>query len=305
MLIKCTDLAILVFEGWQNKFEKFKDMKTSDYKSFAYLENGDINFTQYETIKSTSTLDSGSYKLNYEGYPKNQIVLKVDSDFETTKTHNFSDKEKIDNLYCSFFNKSVISKIEGLGFCHKIGVLLHGIEGTGKSTIIKYYCSKAITEHNALVFHILCKDDNFFNCWEFIQGVRRIQNNPIIIVFDEFDQQMERNEAYLKTVIDGNMSISNCIFFAATNYLDKIPKAMKYRPSRFKYCLNIEGMQVNADIEKIIKPILNDSLSNEEISAISEELKGKTLDYIKQFCFDKLMSIKHFGNNKSKLGFNN
>jgi SpoVK/Ycf46/Vps4 family AAA+-type ATPase len=278
-------------------------MKTSDYKSFAYLENGDINFTQYETIKSTSILDSGSYKLNYEGYPKNQIVLKTDSDFETTKTHNFSDKQKIDNLFCSFFDKSVASKIEGLGFCHKTGVLLHGIEGTGKSTIIKYYCNKAIIEHSALVFHILCKDDNFFNCWEFIQGVRRIQNNSIIIVFDEFDQQMERNESYLKTVIDGNMSISSCMFFAATNYLDKIPKAMKDRPSRFKYCLNIEGMQVKSDIETIIKPILNELLSSEEISQLAIELKGKTLDYIKQFCFDKLMGMKHFSNSRPVLGF--
>lgn len=279
-------------------------MKTSDYKSFAYLENGDINFTQYETIKSTSKLDSGSYKLNYDGYPKNQIILKTDSDFETTKTHIFSDKDKIDNLYCSFFDKSITSKIESLGFCHKIGILLHGIEGAGKSTIIKYYCNRAITEHNAVVFHILCKDDNFLNCWEFIQGVRRIQDNPIIVVFDEFDQQMERNEAYLKTVIDGNMSISNCVFFAATNYLDKIPKAMKDRPSRFKYCLNIEGMQVVADIEKIIKPILSDILEPEAINNVAKGLKGNTLDYIKQFCFDKIMSVKHYGNSKKKIGFN-
>lgn len=280
-------------------------MKTSDYKSFAYLENGDINFTQFETIKSTSKLDSGSYKLNYDRYPKDQVALKVDSDFETAKTHNFSDKNKLDNLFDSFFNKEVLMKIESLGFCHKIGILLHGIEGTGKSTIIKHYCNKAIQENNAIVFHVLCKSEDISKCWEFVQTIRRTQSNPIIVVFDEFDQQMERNEAYLKTVIDGNMSISNCVFFAATNYLEQIPKAMKERPSRFKYCLNIEGMQVVGDIESVIKPILNDNLSIEEISVISGELKGKTLDYIKQFCFDKLMSIKHFGNNNSKIGFKN
>jgi hypothetical protein len=39
-------------------------MKTSDLKSFAYLENGDINFTQYETIKSSNKLDAENTRNN-------------------------------------------------------------------------------------------------------------------------------------------------------------------------------------------------------------------------------------------------
>lgn len=278
-------------------------MKTSDLKSFAYLENGDINFTQYETIKSSNKLDAGSYKISYLEYPQNTVTIKVDSDFETPKTHNFSDKEKIDMVFDSFFDKEVLNKIESLGFCHKLGILLYGIEGTGKSTIIKYYCNKAINEQDAIVFHILFKKPQIIECWAFIQGIRRIQNNPIIVVFDEFDQQMQENEAFLKTVIDGNMSISNCIFFAATNYLDKIPKAMSERPSRFKYCLNIEGMQIKTDILNIITPILGNVLTETELSIIANDLKGNTLDYIKQYCFDKLMNIAHYGKSKKSIGF--
>lgn len=280
-------------------------MKTTDYKSFAYLENGDIIFTQYETVKSSSKLDAGSYKIDYVEYPDNKVILKVDSSFETPKTHNFSDKDKIDNLFGSFFNKSILKKVESLGFCHKIGILLHGMEGTGKSTIIKYYCSKAIKENNAIVFHIIYHGGKISACWDFIQNIRRIQDNPIIIVFDEFDQQMDENEAFLKTVIDGNMSISNCVFFAATNYLDKIPKAMSERPSRFKYSLKIEGIQVREDIEAIIKPILGDCLSENEIDIIYNELKGCTLDHIKQYCLDKLMDLTNYRNTKPSIGFKN
>ena len=114
---------------------------------------------------------------------------------------------------------------------------------------------------------------------------------------------MQGNEAFLKTVIDGNMSISNCIFFAATNYLDKIPKAMTERPSRFKYCFKIEGVQTKADILNIITPILIDIIPKEDLNTICEELKGNTLDYIKQYCFDKLMDIKHLSINKKEIGF--
>ena len=102
-------------------------MKTSDYKSFAYLESGDIVFSEFETIKSSNKLDSGSYKVNYLGYPENKVTIKQDSDFEIAKMHNFSDKDKIDRLFESFFNKDVRTKIETMGFCHKIGILLYGM----------------------------------------------------------------------------------------------------------------------------------------------------------------------------------
>jgi SpoVK/Ycf46/Vps4 family AAA+-type ATPase len=278
-------------------------MKTTDYKSFNYLENGDIQFSEYETIKSSKILCCGAYIVNFIGYPQNVVTLKVLDNVEAPKPHNFSDKDKIDNILVSFFNQEIHQKILKLGFCHKLGILLHGIEGTGKSTIIKYYSDYFIRNHNAIVFHITYYYEEITKCWDFIQNVRKIQDNPIIIIFDEFDKQMEKNEAFLKTVIDGNMSIDNCIFFAATNYLDKIPKAMSERPSRFKYCLNIEGMQIEEDIVDIIHPILNELYDDFDIKQFAKHLKGSTLDHIKQFALDKLMQLEHYGKNKKIIGF--
>lgn len=278
-------------------------MKTSDFKSFHYLENGEIAFSPFETIKTGKILDEGSYKMTYVGYPVNQVRLKADEDFEIPKVHNFSDKTKIDLLFKSFFEPEILKKVVDLGFCHKTGILLHGIEGTGKSTIIKYYCDLAIKNNNALVFHMLENSSYIAECWDFVQNIRRIQDNPIIIVFDEFDQQMKNNEAFLKTVLDGNMSINNCIFFAATNYLDSLPKAMKDRPSRFKYSLNIEGMQVTDDIVMLITKMLDELYSKEEIEVFAVELKGKTLDHIKQYCLDKIMNLSHSVNKVKRIGF--
>jgi len=279
-------------------------MKTADYKSFTYLENGDVNFSEFGIEKSSNILDPGSYKLDYLEYPHDKVSLRQDTDFEVPKVFNFPHKKKIDNLFDSFFNTQIKEKIEGMGFCHKVGILLHGDGGTGKTSIIKYYCDSAIKNQDAIVFHILCNNDRISQCWDFIQNIRRIQENPIIIVFDEFDDQMNENEAILKTIIDGNMSISQCIFFAATNYIDKIPSAMSERPSRFKYCLHIKGINDEQDIIDVLNPILGDMLTTTEINDIAKDLKGNTLDYIKQYCFDILMNIKHYNVDKPKIGFN-
>ena len=277
-------------------------MKTSDLKSFNYLENGDVAFSLFDTIVVTKTLTPDVYNLSYEGYPSDKIKLSVLEDKEQHNIFNFPNKDKLDRIFSQFFNKEVKDKIYSLNLYHKLGIILHGKEGTGKSSILKYYFNSFVNEHKAIVFYVNCHHSYIMKVWEFIEQIRRIQKSPIVVVFEEFDQYREA-ESNLKIILDGNRSIDNCIFLATTNYLDKLAPAIVNRPSRFKYSFEIEGIQNSEAINNIVTNMIGDNYSKEEIDKYVKELDGKTMDNIKQFCLDRIMNIETVSTSKNKLGF--
>lgn len=280
------------------------DKKTLDLKSFQYLENGDVLYSALDTIKCTKTLDSGIYNITNSGYPNYAAVVTSANLSESVKIHNFPDKERIDLILSKFMDKDIKEKVTAAGFLHKLGILMYGAEGTGKSTIIKYFFSEYIKTHSAIVFYFNTYI-NIAKTWDFIMAVRQTQDNPIFIIFEEFDSHLleKGNESILKSFIDGNLSIDNCIFFATTNYIDEIPDAIKNRPSRFKYSFKIEGIQDKNDVISIVRKILSDTFTSEEISEFSKSLTGSSIDTIKQFCLDKIMNIETISNTKNKIGF--
>lgn len=279
---------------------------TSDLKSFHYLENGEISFSILDTVKTVKKLDCGVYNMQVLQTNQGQkLEVKIIPDIETVKTYNFPDKEKLNDLFKAFFDKKVITKMRTLGFNHKVGVLLHGKEGTGKSTIIKTYYTQLINKHKCVVFYV--NGHYGFNMmWDFVIKIRAVQNNPIVVVFEEMDNLIGHGyESELKKCFDGNESIDNCLLFGTTNYIDKIPDALKKRPSRFKYCLEIEGIDNEKDIYDILQNLIGDIFEPTEIVDFSRELVGSTLDVIKQFGFDKIMDLNSYSQKThKKIGFN-
>jgi len=281
-------------------------MNTDDLKSFHYLENGEIDFSLFDTVRTEKRLDEGSYRLNAVQAPNGawKIKLSVNEDKETVKIHDFPQKEKIDNLVDSFFKPEVFKKIHDLGLYHKLGFLFYGREGTGKTTTMKYYASKAVEASNALVLYMDCYVNQLSMCWNFVRSVRKIQDNPIVIVFDEFEHMATCNESLIKSIFDGNQSIDNCMFLASTNYIDKVPNAIKDRPSRFKYQINIEEINDVDYITLLVENMLGDTLNKKDIKAMAKSFKGKTLDTIKQSCIDRIMDIETYETKEKKIGFN-
>lgn len=275
------------------------------YKSFHYLETGEVQYNFVPTKFSSTFLRPGIYSLDYVDTNIEKVATcKEMPTTETVTNSTHKNEVMLQELFYQFFSTTVKEKINSLGFNHKLGILMHGKEGSGKSTIIRTYCLDFIRQYNAVVFYV---DGHYYGLrcmWEFVMNIRKTQDNPIILVFEEFEEIAIEMETPIKSMMDGNQSIDNIIIFATTNYPDKIPVALKDRPSRFKYSFSFDGIMSKESVRNIIHGMIGDIFGSEEVDAWSEDLKNSTVDVIKQFCLDKIMNLETLTLPKRKaIGF--
>jgi SpoVK/Ycf46/Vps4 family AAA+-type ATPase len=284
-------------------------MQTDLLKTFNYLENGQVIYSNERSLSVSDKLLPNIYKISYIVYPEYKVQLNTYLSKENTKECNYPQKERVDSILSSFFDKDKKNKINNLGYYHKFGILFYGREGTGKSYIINHINNELIKNEKALVFYLQPSIEELYSelksIWEFIQKIRHGQDNPIIIVIEECEEIL-KCESYIKMMMDGNESINNCIFMLTTNYIDQIPSAIKDRPSRIKYSIEIGGIENTEDIVNILKSFDIENETEETILDYAIKLKGKTIDEIKQFCLDKIFDIESsYKKDSRKIGFRN
>jgi ATP-dependent 26S proteasome regulatory subunit len=291
----------------QLKEEPIMENNTTNIKSFHYLEDDSVDFSILKTKYTTKKLDSAVYDLGVKEV-KGQIVpdLKVSNDKEHFNEElGFYYEDKIKNIYSKFFMPKIKQKVNSLGYNHKLGILLYGKQGTGKTSMLKKYFDNAVSTQNAIVFNITSAEYPKI-WWKFVQDIRKIQTNPIVIFLDEFDEffgQRDSHETDFKRMLDGTDSIDNTLFLMTTNYIDKIPQTIKDRPSRIKYAIEVEGIQDELLIAKFLKQSFDKIDMEVDFSKDISKMKGNTIDELKQYVLDKVMDLEPEEKNKKKLGF--
>lgn len=272
-------------------------------KAVLTFNDGSISVHSSNIKKTSEIFDSGFYRSvkTDNGLLINSVTLGETNDpFDLDIFHDIVDYSS------KFFNPELKDKVNKMGFKHKLGILLYGIQGTGKTTFLYFLARKIVSELNGICF--VCQSaKELAGAVSLAYSIREVQDNPIVFIGDEFERWARDMESEMKSFLDGENSIDNTVFLAATNYIDKVPDSLKSRPSRFKGVYEIKKIKNRDIIYNIIKSKseIIELFSDEEIGKISDDLakNGVTLDEIKQRILDGVLNSSLGMSERSTIGF--
>ena len=229
-----------------------------------------LNFVDINSIKSYSTTDIyDNGKLISKRY-LNQIFFKQKEEL-ISKIDKWLDSE---NNYTS------------RGVIYKLGILLHGEPGCGKSSLAKIIASYC----NFNLFYINLKG---FRSYE--QLIVKLTNIPekSVVLFEDIDciiGNRENKENLINSeekeilnvalnFLDGVISPNNCIIIATTNYVDRLDSAFT-RSGRFD--INIKLEKLDYDLAKQMCESFNVDIDELNINTPinPSELQNKLIEYL-------------------------
>jgi AAA+ superfamily predicted ATPase len=171
---------------------------------------------------------------------------------------------------------------------------LYGPPGTGKSVLLNMIATDVVDQRGAIVLYV----EDIASASFFIQNFNRSTETPLIFICEEFDRLMNYDDDYpddeadcdsnILTFLDSPMSEGNMCFMATTNHLNRIPKTVKERPSRFELVVELSHAPVEV-INNIVDGIIPQDIAD-EFRVNKAKLKyalgeaAITIDEIKSVC---------------------
>lgn len=276
-------------------------METKSLKSFIYLEDGHVDCSILDVIKVSKELAAGFYNLkavreDYRYVPRLEVGELPE---HKNKCIEFKELKEFNKYLKTFKKEDKKQAINALGYKHKIGAILHGKQGTGK-TVVTSCMAKDLIEEGGIAINIDTSIIDGMPCLlDFLKDLRKVNTKRFLFIFDESEVVLKELEGTFKNFLDGYNSINNSISVFTTNYIDKIPKTIYERPSRIRFSVELEGMSREEDIVNMVESSLNRKPSQEEI----KKLMNKTADEIKEFIINDIFEYKEDKKETKGLGF--
>jgi len=155
------------------------------------------------------------------------------------------DKERILNMFCP----QVIDLYRALDIKNSRALLLHGPQGTGKTTIAQTVAAYLSDKFDACIFEV-DNTDELRAIVSIIPVIRRkTEHFKAIIIVDECEYIMKNSSSFMKNLLDGPNTLDDCFYLFMTNHVEEIPNTIRFRPSRIQYSISIGSLSESECLE--------------------------------------------------------
>lgn len=220
--------------------EEMREMENSKEYS-RWLHRGLGLFIPSENVLVKEKLPAGLYnvvvKETYTGTETS--VNMINTDCSHLLKIDQPEEEYIHKLLDQFCSKKV--EFEKLNIAYKTGLLLHGIQGGGKTSILSSIIQKIIALDG--VCFLLKNIGDVYSFDKFYKTIyRKIEPNRLIVnIFEDIDGMATGDsETTLINILDGIGDCNSVINIATTNYPESLSARLINRPGRFDRRIEIK-----------------------------------------------------------------
>ncbi len=206
-----------------------------------WAQRGPSTFLASDNVLIIENLPSGAYTVKIERtYSGSDIVLvKMNVDDSHLIDLNQPEEEYVGRIIDEFCSKK--EEFDKLKIAYKTGILLYGVAGGGKTSIIISVIKK-IKRMGGVCF-ILKNATDVYHFDDFYKTIyRKIEPDRLILnVFEDIDGMSGESETTLINILDGIGDCNNVINIATTNFTEKLPERIINRPGRFDRRVEIKS----------------------------------------------------------------
>jgi len=197
----------------------------SAYKG-VYVQNKKY-YPMEQNSELSNQLPPGSYRIRSNS--KQFWFEKIDLKFDSILNLPSKEFRYVTEQFSTFLQPEIKSKFSQYGFLYKRSALLYGKPGVGKTIITNRIAEEVITKYNGICL-LLEQAGEIAIAFDVLNSLQ--PNTPVVVVLEELDVLLQRDEREMLVLLDGAIQKENVMFLATTNHIDKIPKRI-LRPGRF------------------------------------------------------------------------